>query len=86
MSKHLLINDFDYDFNTIGISCHAKDYRLCWSINNGLGVSLKKDSEIELTSRKGITTKHSCYHFFDEKSDKEYRLVSNKSQGSFLVK
>ena len=86
MSKHLLLDDYDYDFFAIGITCHAKDYRLCWAINKLLDISLEKDTDIELTNKKGKTSKHSCYYYWDELTEKEYRLVSNKSQNDFLVK
>lgn len=86
MSKHLLLDDYDYDFLAIGISCHAKDYRLCWSINKALNINLGKDIDIELTSKKGKTSKHSSYFYIDELTEKEYRLVSNKSNNDFLVK
>lgn len=86
MSKHLLLDDFDYDFFVIGITCHAKDYRLCWAINKMLNINLEKENDIELRDKKGKTSKHSCYHFVDEFTEKEYRLVSNKSENNFLVK
>ena len=40
--KHFLENDFEYTFQLIGISCHEKDYRLCWAINQKLALNLKK--------------------------------------------
>lgn len=86
MSKHLLLDDFDYDFFVIGITCHAKDYRLCWAINKLLNINLEKDTDIELTSKKGKTSKHSCYYYLDDFTEKEYRLISNKSESNLLVK
>ena len=35
--KYTLLEEYDYDFTLIGISCHAKDYRICWSINQRFG-------------------------------------------------
>jgi hypothetical protein len=86
MNKHLLLDDFDYDFFAIGITCHAKDYRLCWAVNKLLDINLEKDNDIELTNKKGKISKHSSYYYMDESSEKEYRLISNKSQNNFLVK
>lgn len=86
MSKHLLLDDFEYDFFVIGITCHAKDYRLAWSINKLLDINFEKDNDIELTNKKGKTSKHSCFHYLDDDTDNEYRLISNKSQNNFLIK
>lgn len=86
MNKHLLLDDYEFDFLAIGISCHTKDYRLCWSINKALNINLSKDADIELTSKKGKISKHSSYYYLDELTEKEYRLVSNKSHNDFLVK
>lgn len=42
MSKFQLQIDYDFDFRLIGISCHARDYRLCWALNNHLEIQLEK--------------------------------------------
>lgn len=45
MTKHVLEVDFDYDFDLVGISCHLRDYRLCWLLNKSLGIELVRDTE-----------------------------------------
>ena len=33
-------------FTLIGISCHQKDYRLCWELNKILELELQKEEDI----------------------------------------
>jgi hypothetical protein len=40
--KHTLSFELEFDFEVIGISCHQKDFKLCWSINETTGWELKK--------------------------------------------
>ena len=52
MAKLKLDSDPDPDVFLIAISSHVNDYRLCWSLNNSLGIDLgrrKKDIEEELS-------------------------------------
>lgn len=51
--KHFLENDFEFEFQLIGISCHEKDYRICWALNQALGVELTKtETDLELVLKK----------------------------------
>ena len=51
--KYLLEEDYEFDFNLLGICCHEKDYRLCWAVNSTLNLNLSKSSEdIELIFNK----------------------------------
>jgi len=44
--KRLLTIEYDFDFEVIGISSYARDYRLCWGINNKLELSLERAKDI----------------------------------------
>ena len=47
--KHLLEEEYEYDFKLLGICCHEKDYRLCWAVNSTLDLNLSKSNKgIEL--------------------------------------
>ena len=52
MKKHLLEIEYDYDFVLIGISSHEKDYRVCWALNNKLGLELVKTEPFEIKDKK----------------------------------
>ena len=43
MAKKIkLTSGSSYEYTTIGIACHMKDYRFCWSLNNQLGIDLQR--------------------------------------------
>jgi hypothetical protein len=44
--KHLLVEEYEYDFSLLGICCHEKDYRLCWAVNSTLDLNLTKSGKI----------------------------------------
>ena len=46
--KHSLDDEVEYDLVLIGISCHEKDYRLCWGINSVVDFNLERaDKELQ---------------------------------------
>ena len=84
MSKVLLSLEEDYDFNLIGISCHTKDYRLCWEINKSLKIDLIRVEDLEI-SKKGEANSFSFYEFIDEENYIEYFLINNISNNGYLI-
>ncbi len=74
----------EFDFSLLGISCHAKDYRLSWSLNNSLKIKLKKEDDIQPELYKeGICFSNSSY--YDERDHLEYTLISNNEDGAHLI-
>ena len=84
MSKILLSIAEDYDFILIGISCHTKDYRLCWEINKSLHTDLIRTADLEI-NKKGEVNSFSFYEFIDEENYIEYYLISNLSNNGYLI-
>jgi hypothetical protein len=87
MTKHQLHVEYDYDFVLIGISCHAKDYRLCWALNNNLHLELEKEEkDLEIFNKKQEeSSRYSVYEYFHEENHTEYTLISNRSSNGYLV-
>lgn len=87
MTKFQLDVEYDYDFDLIGISCHAPDYRLCWSLNQKLGLKLaKKENDLDNKPKKQTESSvHSLYEYFSDEDRVEYRLFENKSGNSIIV-
>ena len=85
MGKTVLLTDFEYDFQLIGISTHAKDYRLCWELNKVFGIQLNKQEDVQFSSKKGGKAIFSMYFYQDEFEEKDVRLMSNKSYGRILI-
>ena len=85
MAKHKLVVDFEYDFALIGISCHGRDYQMCWAINQQLQLKLSREGEDIEKKIKGNMCNFSSYLFFDDEYESTFRLVANKAEGGFLV-
>jgi hypothetical protein len=85
--KYLLEDDFEYDFYLIGISCHEKDYRVCWGVNQVLEVLLSKEErEIEVFHKKeNIRSKHALFSTYDIDNDEEVHLIANRSKSGYLI-
>lgn len=87
MTKFQLDVDYDFDFRLIGISCHSKDYRLCWALNNQLEIQLEKVHRENAASglkKNGIAIE-SLYTYFDEESHSAYQLLYNKHNNNLLL-
>jgi hypothetical protein len=85
--KYTLEEEYEYDFRLIGISCHEKDYRICWGLNNGLRLSLAKEEKgIEVLMKKtNEFSKHAVYSYFQEDTENEFTLLNNRSNAGYLV-
>jgi hypothetical protein len=85
-SKLTLDIEYDYDFALIGISCHARDYRLCWSLNKFLYFNFLKVDDVAFTTKKNQDiTSFSRYTYNDEDQRLEYTLLSNRGSNDYLL-
>lgn len=86
MARLKLEIEYDYEFFLLGISSHAKDYRLCWAINNALTIDMRQDKELLISLRKDeAPSAFSLYFYNDVDNFKYYFLVSNKSSSGILI-
>ena len=85
MSKSILLTDFEYDFQLIGISSHNKDYRLAWELNKTFGINLSKEEDVSFAPKKGDKLSFSMYFHQNLVEEKDVRLISNKTQGRHLI-
>ena len=86
--KHLLEEAYEFDFSLLGISCHEKDYRLCWAVNSTLDLNLSKSGEeIELIFNKESKQNASfpVLSFVNDFNSDEYYLIGNKCERSWLI-
>jgi hypothetical protein len=77
--------DIEYDFNFIllAISSHEADYKLCFAINQALGIEMLREDDIQLKNKKQEENLlFSLYSFLNEEEFLEYNLISNKSHNA----
>ena len=84
MSKLVLTFEEDYDFSLIGISCHSKDYRLCWELNKALSIDMIRTADLEISKKDKISS-FSFYEFIDDANYLEYFLISNLGKSGCLI-
>jgi hypothetical protein len=85
MGKITLDIEYEYEFRVIAISCHARDYKLCYNLNKQLEFNLIKQDNIKLKVKPDIAAEFSWFLFSDEENHVEYRLVSNKGTVGLLI-
>lgn len=86
MNKFKLTIEYDYDFTLVGISCHEKDYRIAWALNNKLRTDLRKAEDLKIELKKNISpTLFPFYEFIDEELFREFFLLSNRGGKGLLI-
>ena len=86
MAKLKLEMEPDPAVTVIGISSHVNDYRLCWSINRAVGLSLTRRRSDITDESNGIVAHYSAYDHVDETTKARYTLVNNHSGDGILLK
>jgi hypothetical protein len=76
--------DFELDFELIGISCHEKDFRLCYELNNHLEIDLTRIKDLEIVI-KNVKGTYSLFEYLDEENRLDYYLISNRSEKGILI-
>lgn len=84
MSKFTLNIEEDYDFSLIGISCHAKDYKLCFEFNKLLEIDFIRLEDLDIDSKK-TQGNYSLFEYIDEENFIDYYLISNRSNKGVLI-
>ncbi len=86
MAKTTLDIKYEYDFILIGISCHEKEYRLSWALNQSLHFELerRKDMQIEL-KKQSEPLSYPFFEYDDVENYRKYYLISNKCTGGMLL-
>ena len=86
--KHSLDDEVEYDFVLIGISCHEKDYRLCWGINSVVDFNLERaDKELQTfpTKKNPEVSYHTLFSYFENDTETECHLIVNRSSTGYLI-
>ncbi|MEJ2004194.1 MAG: IPExxxVDY family protein [Cyclobacteriaceae bacterium] len=79
MKKNRLIIEYDYDFHLLGLTSSAKFYKLAWTLNQLLGIELKKGEDYRLDLLKEPAS-FELYTFGDP--EVQFWLYRNRSVSS----
>lgn len=85
MSKHRLIVEEDYNFISLGLSCHQKDYRMAWFLNQLLKFDFKR-SQVEIKDKSGTPHIYPLFGHSDPQHHLNYYLLNNLSSSIPLIK
>ena len=87
MKKYTLETEYDFDFLLYGISCHMKDYRIAWSINNAMDLGLARADNHSVFIRKASSepAEFALFFFEEEENHCQYILVSNHCEDGVLI-
>lgn len=82
---------YDYDFVVLAINSHSKAYKLCWRLNQALGLNFettdnhKINEELIFTRYKSENTNRGSFNLLSNRSKKGYMIPSQKSVNYFLI-
>lgn len=86
MAKLKLEMDPDPEVTIIGVSSHVNDYRLCWSLNRALGLTMSRcGTDIEETI-DGRRTSYPVFAHVNVELEGRYLLVNNHGTDGILLK
>lgn len=80
MAKQRLEIEQDEDFVVLGISCHDKDYRLCWKLNKQCHLALARFEPGQTNPDVS-----SAYSYFKEDDRIDYNLIANRTDTGWLL-
>lgn len=85
MAKKIrLTSGSSYDYTTIGIACHMKDYRFVFFVNGQLGFRFKKMDDLA-SGAENEARGYSFYIFTNQDDRRNYYLVSNYHEDGRLI-
>ena len=85
MAKLTLDFQPQFDFILYGVSCHVKNYKFIYNVNNNIRVNFERTDDIELLSGKSKAQKFPVYSYNNEEDHTYCDIVANRSSTSYLV-
>jgi len=82
--KLRLTSEVSYDYTIFGVSCHLKDYRFAFFLNDKLGFSLKRKEDLVFTDGEEKKA-YSFYIYLHPDERRSYYLVSNYHEAGRLI-
>jgi hypothetical protein len=82
--KLKLTSGNSYDYTTIGVACHMKDYRFTFFLNEQLGFQFKRMDDLKLGEEED-SRGYSFYLYNIPEERRNYYLVSNFHEEGRLI-
>lgn len=76
--------EYDYDFLILGISCHERDYRLCWLINRAMGYEMERSEDLEIHFAHDVV-KFPVFQYEMPEEMTRLILIKNRVNGGILI-
>jgi len=74
------------DFCLLGVVTDEPDYKLCWLINQSLGMNFEKQDELKLFHKKSDEEQEfSNFHFEDEEAMITFRIIKNRTENGYYL-
>jgi hypothetical protein len=84
VKKIKLSSGRSYNYTTIGIACHMKDYRFTFFINGQLGFHFRRLDDL-VSGEENATRGYSFYIYENQEDRRHYYLVSNYHEEGRLI-
>lgn len=85
MAKKIKFNSgSSYDYTTIGIACHMKDYRFAFFMNEQLGFNFRRMEDL-VSGEEKEARGYSFYIYSHPEERRNYYLVSNYHEEGRLI-
>ena len=85
MAKKIkLTSGSSYDYTTIGIACHMKDYRFAFFVNEQLGFRFKRLEDL-VSGNETESRSFSFYIYINPEDRRNYYLISNYHEEGRLI-
>ncbi|MBP8822674.1 MAG: IPExxxVDY family protein [Flavobacteriales bacterium] len=85
MAKLKLDSDLLPEVSIFAISSHVNDYRLCWALNNSMGINMARRRYEPGFPNEDPGLRPTAFDHFDEVSQATISLLSNHSPQGLLV-
>ena len=80
VKRYKLAAELSFDYSIIGIASQLKDYRLCFFINQALGIKLERKGELPVSKSSDEDLEYyPFFRFFHEAHRLNWFLVPNKN-------
>jgi hypothetical protein len=81
----------EHEFIVLGINSHVRGYKLCWNLNNSVGLNFEMTSShkvvggLVFTRYEAKDTEGTVFNLLSNRSKKGYLIPSQKSVNYFLL-